>query len=93
MVLLDSDHRREHVRAELESYAPLVSPGSYVIVEDTNIGGHPVSTPITEGPYEAVMDFLAGHAEFEIDRSRERLMMTLNPSGFLRRKGVVRVGP
>jgi cephalosporin hydroxylase len=85
MVILDSDHHRDHVRSELELYAPLVSPGSYLIVEDTNIGGHPVQTPIRDGPYEAVVDFLAGHSMFEVDRTRERLMMTFNPSGYLRR--------
>jgi cephalosporin hydroxylase len=85
MVVLDSDHRRDHVRAELEHYSPFVSPGSYLIVEDTNIGGHPVQTPIRDGPYEAVEDFLAGNPAFAVDRTRERLMMTLNPSGYLRR--------
>lgn len=85
MVLLDSDHRHDHVRAELDLYAPFVSPGSYLIVEDTNIAGHPVQTPIRDGPHEAVVDFLAGNAAFVVDPTRERLMMTFNPSGYLRR--------
>ena len=34
MVILDSDHRRSHVAAELELYAPLVTLGSYVLVQD-----------------------------------------------------------
>ncbi|MCA8963187.1 MAG: class I SAM-dependent methyltransferase, partial [Planctomycetes bacterium] len=34
MVVLDSCHTRAHVRAELELYAPLVTPGQYLVVED-----------------------------------------------------------
>jgi len=37
MVLLDSNHTHEHVLAELEAYAPLVSEGSYCVVFDTVI--------------------------------------------------------
>jgi len=35
LVCLDSNHTHEHVLAELERYAPLVSKGSYCIVFDT----------------------------------------------------------
>ena len=35
LVILDSNHTHEHVLAELEAYAPLVSPGSYCVVFDT----------------------------------------------------------
>ena len=35
LVILDSNHTHEHVLAELEAYAPLVTPGSYCIVFDT----------------------------------------------------------
>jgi len=35
LVVLDSNHTHEHVLAELEAYAPLVSVGSYCIVYDT----------------------------------------------------------
>ncbi len=34
MVFLDSNHTHEHVLAELEAYAPLVSKGSYCVVFD-----------------------------------------------------------
>jgi len=87
LVLLDSDHHRPHVSIELESYAPLVSVGSYLIVQDTNINGHPV-TQVTYpelGPMEAVEEFLAGHAEFQPDVSREKLWFTLHPKGYLKR--------
>jgi cephalosporin hydroxylase len=86
MVVLDSDHRRDHVLAELEAYAPLVTPGSYLVVEDTNVNGHPVLPRFGPGPLEAVRTFLQEHPEFEIDRSREKFLLTFNPSGFLRRR-------
>jgi cephalosporin hydroxylase len=34
MVTLDSDHHFAHVRAEIQAYAPLVTPGCYLVVED-----------------------------------------------------------
>jgi cephalosporin hydroxylase len=85
MVILDSDHRAEHVRRELEIYGPLVSVGCYLIVEDTNINGHPVSPLFGAGPMEAVEQFITEHRNFVIDRRREKFFMTFNPKGYLRR--------
>lgn len=85
LVILDSDHSREHVTNELELFAPWVSVGSYLIVEDTNVNGHPVLPGHGPGPSEAVSDFLARHAEYEPDASREKLLLTFNPGGFLKR--------
>jgi cephalosporin hydroxylase len=86
LVILDSDHRQAHVARELSLYAPLVGSGSYVIVEDTNINGHPVFEGFGPGPAEAVEDFLRAHPEFEADRSRERFLLTFHPGGYLRRR-------
>jgi cephalosporin hydroxylase len=89
MVVLDSLHNREHVLAELRAWAPLVSVGCSLIVEDTNINGHPVHTDFAPdrgpGPFEAVRDYLATTDAFEVDRDREKFMMTFNPGGYLRR--------
>lgn len=85
MVVLDSDHSKVHVLKELELYAPLVTPGCYLIVEDTNINGHPVAPGWGDGPYEAVEEFLKTHPEFERDLSCERLLVTFNPGGYLKR--------
>ena len=87
MVILDSDHSRAHVARELEIYAPMVSVGSYLIVQDSVLGGHPVNQPSAsyEGPYEAIEEFLATNDEFEADRWRERLMFTYCPKGYLKR--------
>lgn len=85
MVLLDSDHRRDHVLAELEAYAPLVSPGSYLVVEDTNLNGHPVEPDHGPGPMEAAEAFLVRHPEFAHDASLDKFLLTFNPRGFLKR--------
>jgi cephalosporin hydroxylase len=85
MVLLDSDHSYEHVRDELVSYHGMVTPGSYLVVEDSNVNGHPVLDDFGPGPMEAIDEFLPEHPEFEIDARCERFMLTFNPRGFLRR--------
>lgn len=87
MVLLDSDHRRDHVFEELQLYSPLVSLGGYIVVEDTNINGHPVAAEFGPGPMEAVERFIAEDRRFRIDRELEKFRMTLNPRGFLKRIG------
>jgi cephalosporin hydroxylase len=86
LVLLDSDHRQQHVAAELRAYAPLVTPGSYLVVEDTNVNGHPVFPAFGPGPMEAVEEFLAANPAFEADRAREKFLLTFNPKGFLQRR-------
>lgn len=87
MVVLDSDHSAKHVNQELRLYCALVTPGCYLIVEDTNINGHPALAGYGPGPYEAVQDFLESHREFVADHECEKFMLTFSPSGFLRRLG------
>jgi cephalosporin hydroxylase len=83
LVILDSDHSQRHVEAELAAYAPLVPVGGYVIVEDSNIGR--IRKDLLPGPLEAIEAFLARTDEFEIDRGREKFLITFNPNGYLRR--------
>lgn len=85
MVILDSDHSEPHVTAELAAYHSLVSQGCYLIVEDTNVNGHPVGESFGPGPMEAVTAFLRGNRDFIVDRDCERLHLTFNPNGYLRR--------
>jgi cephalosporin hydroxylase len=85
MVILDSDHRGDHVLAEMRAFADLVPVGGYMIVEDTNINGHPTHPEFGPGPMEAVNTFLSETDAFEVDRNCERFLLTMNPSGFLRR--------
>lgn len=86
MVNLDSDHTKEHVLSELKLYSPFVTGGSYLIVEDTNINGHPILPEFGPGPMEAVEEFLKGNNEFFIDESKHKFFFTFHPRGFLRRK-------
>jgi cephalosporin hydroxylase len=82
-IILDSDHSQAHVEAELAAYAPLVPVGCYLIVEDSNIGQ--IRKDLMPGPLQAIETFLATTDEFEIDREREKFLLTFNPSGYLRR--------
>lgn len=93
MVCLDSMHTHAHVLAELDAYAPLVTPGSYCVVFDTFVEDMPpkffADRPwdVGNNPKTAVHQWLAGHAEFEIDRDPERkLQVTVAYDGFLRRR-------
>ncbi len=86
MVILDSLHTLDHVTAELAAYAELVSPGCYLIVQDSFVNGHPLEPDWGPGPYEAIERFMASDERFEQDRTRERMLFTFNPGGFLRRR-------
>jgi cephalosporin hydroxylase len=86
MVVLDSDHSKGHVLLELEMYHPLVTVGSYLVVEDSNVNGHPVFPEYGEGPFEALLDWLPRHPEFADDVDLEKKFpITHNPRGWLRR--------
>jgi len=85
MVTLDSLHTKEHVLKELRLYSRFVSIGSYLIVQDTNIHGHPVFPEFPEGPMEALREFLRERDDFVIDESREKFLLTAYPSGYLKR--------
>ncbi|MBU0484992.1 MAG: cephalosporin hydroxylase family protein [Proteobacteria bacterium] len=94
LVCLDSNHTHEHVLAELNAYASLVSLGSYCVVFDTIIEDMPADMfpdrPWGPGnsPKTAVWEYLKAHSEFEIDKSvQHKLLITVAPDGYLRRTG------
>lgn len=85
LVILDSDHSAAHVHQELLAYRGFVQVGDYLIVEDSNVNGHPVWPDFGPGPMEAIDKFLSETDDFVIDDRCERFLMTLNPKGYLRR--------
>jgi cephalosporin hydroxylase len=86
MVILDSDHHYEFVKNEMARYQQFVTPGQYLIVEDTCVNGNPVYEEYPDGgPMQAVEEFIRAHEEFTIDRSREKFWVTYNPKGYLLR--------
>jgi cephalosporin hydroxylase len=91
LVVLDSNHTHDHVRKELDFYAPLVTKGSYLIVFDTVVEDMPdrffPDRPWGRGnnPKTAVQAFLAANDRFEVDREIERkLLLTVAPGGYLK---------
>lgn len=94
LVCLDSNHTHDHVLAELEGYAPLVTAGSYCLVFDTLVEELPIGFfadrpwNVGDNPMTAVREYLARDSGFEVDREIERkLQITVAPGGFLRRLG------
>lgn len=92
MVCLDSMHTHDHVLAELEAYAPLVTAGSYCVVFDTFVEDMPprffADRPwdVGNNPKTAVQAWLKLHPEFEVDREIEnKLIVTVAPNGFIKR--------
>ncbi|MFW5435448.1 CmcI family methyltransferase [Paenibacillus apiarius] len=83
LVILDSDHTAPHVLNEMRIYHHLVTVGSYMIVEDTIIGGNPVVPQWAPGPMGAVQQFLTENDQFIVDESRHKFHLTFNPNGYL----------
>jgi len=92
LVCLDSNHTHNHVLAELEAYAPLVTLDSYCVVFDTVVDDMPKDMfpdrPWGPGnnPKTAVHEFLKKHSQFKIDVNiSNKLVITVAPDGYLQR--------
>jgi cephalosporin hydroxylase len=94
MVVLDSDHSHAHVLQELRRYAPLVTPGCYLIVADTRLGYLDAKqTPRRRSkawlkgdePLSALQDYLRETDRFEVDPViNGKLFLASSPNGYLR---------
>ena len=92
LVVLDSNHTRDHVLKELEAYSHLVAIGSYCVVFDTVVEFMPEDAfpdrPWGKGdnPMIAVDEFLSKHPEFMADEMMDaKLMISVAPKGYLKR--------
>lgn len=92
LVILDSNHTHEHVLAELNAYAPLVSIGSYCVVFDTLLEDMPdrliADRPWAKGnnPKTAVFEYLKSNTNFIIDKNIDyKLLISAAPDGYLKR--------
>jgi cephalosporin hydroxylase len=94
MVVLDSDHSRDHVLAELRTYGPLVTEGCYLVVADTILGHLDANqTPRNRSklwlkgnePLSALEDYLKETDRFEVDPViNGKLILSSSPGGYLR---------
>lgn len=86
--ILDSDHMEAHVLGEMKLLRPLLVPGDYMIVEDSNVHGHPVYPSHGRGPYEAIEAYFREFPDdYAHDSKREsKFGFTFAPNGFLIRK-------
>jgi cephalosporin hydroxylase len=85
LVVLGSRLDRASIYREFKSLSPMVPVGSYVVVTDTILNGHPVWPAFGPGPAEAVKQILTSHGEFVPDSAMEKYGLTFNPGGFLLR--------
>lgn len=98
LVILDSNHSRDHVRRELEAYAPLVSPGSWIVATDgimQTVWDTPRGQPSwrDDNPAQAAREFAAAHREFVVEpppwrfnESALQAPITCWPDAWLRRR-------
>jgi len=85
LVILDSAHNKEHVLKELNMYNSLVTKGSYLIVEDSNLNGNPIFPTYGPGPKEAIDEFMKENNDFAADKEKEKFFLTFNPNGYLKK--------
>lgn len=71
LVVLDSDHSKQHVLAELGIYAGLVTPASYLVVEDINLGTDTFLPEFGPGAQAALDAWLPRHPEFKLDKHKQ----------------------
>ncbi len=88
LVIEDSSHTYANTLGVMERFAPLVTPGSYMIVEDGIIDALGISDQYDGGPVRAIREFLAADSGFELDLGYSDFFgknATFNTLGYLKR--------
>ena len=92
MIFLDSMHTHEHVLAELNAYAPLVSKDSYCVVFDTVVEQFPLGYypnrpwDVGNNPKSAVDSWMEDRVDFVVDTDiSAKLQVSSNPGGYLKK--------
>jgi cephalosporin hydroxylase len=86
LIIEDSSHMYGNTLGILNLYSEFVSINSYFIVEDSIISnGLDFPEDFEGGPFRAIEEFIKENKNFEVDRSKERFLLTWNPKGFLKR--------
>jgi cephalosporin hydroxylase len=97
LILLDSNHSKEHVLSELKAYSPLVTAGSYIVAMDgimEQMTGAPRTQPdwTWNNPRQAALEFVRENPDFEIEvppfifnESQLSKPVTYWPAGFIKR--------
>jgi cephalosporin hydroxylase len=86
--ILDSDHSKDHVLDEMKLLRPVLRTDDYLIVEDSNVNGHPVYPSHGPGPFEAIEQYVREFpGDYTRDTEREgKFGFTWAPNGFLIRR-------
>ena len=97
LVILDSNHTKAHVAAELDAYAPMVAVGSYIVATDgimKDLSDVPRGSPewATDNPTDAAIEFAKRRPEFVLetppflfDEASSKVQVTHWPSAYLKR--------
>ncbi|MBL7749095.1 MAG: class I SAM-dependent methyltransferase, partial [Chitinophagaceae bacterium] len=88
LVIEDGSHMYDDVLATMKKFSPLVTPGSYLIVEDGVVTELGLERSYDGGPQKAIRDFLQTNKQFETDRKWCDFFgpnATFNVNGYLKR--------
>jgi cephalosporin hydroxylase len=88
LVIEDGSHTYEDTMKAIEKFAPLVTPNSYLIVEDGIIDELGLRRAFNGGPLKAIDEFLRTTTDFVVDTRWCNMFgtnATFNVDGFLRR--------
>jgi cephalosporin hydroxylase len=96
MVILDSDHSRDHVLSECRAYGPIVTDGCYLVVADTIVAHLPEASKarsrsrtleVGNDPAAAALAYMEENTSFEVDPVLNgKLILSSSPAGYLRKK-------